>query len=53
MYPAIEIDLRLDRICAAQRLSSAALETAFRPSPYGTNLLPIGTSWQRGPTEAW
>jgi hypothetical protein len=30
MYPAIEIDLHFDRICAAQGLSSAALETAFR-----------------------
>jgi hypothetical protein len=30
MYPAIEIDLHLDRICAAQRQSSAALEAAFQ-----------------------
>ena len=30
MYPAIEIDLHLDRICAAQRESSAAREAAFR-----------------------
>jgi len=40
LYPAIEIDLHLDRICAGQRQSPAALEAAFRASTYGTNLLP-------------
>jgi hypothetical protein len=41
MYPATEIDLHLDRICAAQRQGPAALEAAFRPPTYGTNLLPL------------
>ena len=41
MYPAIEIDLHLDRICAAQRQSSVTPEAAFRASTYGTNLLPL------------
>jgi hypothetical protein len=40
MYPAIEIDLHLDRVCAAQGQSSAAAEAAFRVSTCGTNLLP-------------
>jgi hypothetical protein len=44
MYPAIEINLHLDRICAAQRQSLIALEAAFRASTYGTNLLPTGPS---------
>jgi hypothetical protein len=52
MYPAIEINLHLDRICAAQRQSSAALEAAFRASSYDANLLPTGTSWLMGPTAA-
>jgi hypothetical protein len=40
MYPAIEIDLHLDRICAAQPPSAAAPYGAFRASTYGANLLP-------------
>jgi hypothetical protein len=52
MYPAIEINLHLDGVCAAQGQGSAAPEAAFRASTYGTNLLPTGTSWQRGPTAA-
>jgi hypothetical protein len=40
MYPAIEIDLHLDRIRAAQRQCPAAPEAAFRALTYGTNLLP-------------
>jgi hypothetical protein len=49
MYPAIEIDLHLDRICAAQRQCPAALEAALRALTYGTNLLPIDTSRGREP----
>src|SRR4051794_10310741 len=45
MYPAIEIDLHLDRICAAQRQSPAALDATFQalkvrhqPAPPSTQL---------------
>jgi hypothetical protein len=41
MYPALEIHLHLNGIWAAQRRSPAAFEAAFRPSTYGTNLLPF------------
>ena len=44
MYPAIEIDLHLGRICAAQRQCPAAIEDAFQASTHGTNLLPIDAS---------
>jgi hypothetical protein len=40
MYPAIEINLHLDRICAAQRKCSGSHEATFQASTYGTNLLP-------------
>ena len=40
MYPAIEIDLHLDRICAAQLPSPVAAEAAFQALTHGTNLLP-------------
>jgi hypothetical protein len=46
MYPAVEINLHLNRICAAQRRSPAAFEAAFRASTYGTNLLPFDASWR-------
>ena len=39
-HPAVEIDLQPDRICAAQPWGPAALEAAFGPPPFGTNLLP-------------
>jgi hypothetical protein len=41
MYPAVEIDLHLDRICAVQRHRPAAREAAFRALNVGTNLLPF------------
>ena len=41
MYPAIEIDLHLDRICAVQWHRIAALRGAFGTSTHGTNLLPL------------
>jgi hypothetical protein len=47
MYPALEITLHLNGICAAQRRSPAAFEAAFRASTYGTNLLPFDASWAK------
>jgi hypothetical protein len=41
LHPAIEIDLHLDRICAAHRQNPAAPEAAFRATTYATNLLPL------------
>ena len=41
MGPAIEIDLHLDRICAAQREGWPRLRPRFGPSAYDTNLLPL------------
>jgi hypothetical protein len=41
MCPAVEIDLRLDRIWAAQAPYSAALKGALRPFDEGTNLRPL------------
>jgi hypothetical protein len=40
MYPAIEIDLHLDRICAAQPPNPAAPEGALRTLNVRHNLLP-------------
>jgi|tagenome__1003787_1003787.scaffolds.fasta_scaffold19389363_1 hypothetical protein len=40
MYPAIEITLHLDGVCAAQRRSRTSLESASRDLHGGTNLLP-------------
>jgi hypothetical protein len=40
MYPALEITLRLDDVCAAQPSSHAARGYAFRSIHLGTNLLP-------------
>jgi hypothetical protein len=41
MYPAIEIDLHLQFVFAAQRQNPAAPEAAFRATTYATNLLPL------------
>jgi hypothetical protein len=49
MYPAIEIHLRLDRICAAQRRSAAALETAFRARNVRYQPAPSTPYWRREP----
>jgi hypothetical protein len=43
MYPAIEINLRLDHVCAAHASSLAASGYAFGTSTGGTNLLPLVT----------
>ena len=41
MYPAIEIDLHLPHVCAAQRSSPAALEPAFRDLHLGHQPAPL------------
>jgi hypothetical protein len=41
MHPAIEIDLHVDGICAAQRQTPIALGAAFRALDVRSNLLPL------------
>jgi hypothetical protein len=40
LYPAIEITLHLDNVCAAKWAAPTALESASRDRHRGTNLLP-------------
>ena len=47
VYPAVEIDLHIDCICAAQRRSPAALGGASRAPTCGTNLLPGSPAGKR------
>jgi hypothetical protein len=53
MYPAVESDLRLERVCRGQPQERFASRGAFRPSEAdsrpGTNLLPLAglTQWAR------
>jgi hypothetical protein len=51
MYPAIEIDLHLVRICAAHRVRPAAPEGAFRAPNVRHQPAPHRRSWRRGPAE--
>jgi hypothetical protein len=52
LYPAIEIDLHLARICAAQRQSPAPPEGAFRPLNVRHQPAPPSLTWGQASAQA-
>ena len=53
MYPAVEIDLHLDHVCAAQRGGPAALEAAFRTLAVWYQPAPPSTHPGKGRPADW